>query len=83
MTELTIPDDATEDEAAAIAAVLSAHLRDQAAVAAAKAAASEETWQGKKWAFAGRVNALQGRMTRVPDRAPTNGWVAANRADRF
>ena len=81
--ELTIPDDATEDEAAAIAAVLSAHLRDQAAAAAAKAAASEESWQGKKWAFAGRVDALQSRTTRVPDRAPTNGWVAASRVERF
>ena len=81
--ELDLPDDATDDEAAAIAAVLSAHLRDQAAAAAAKAAASEQSWQGKKWAFAGRVDALQGRTTRVPDGAPTNDWVAASRTDRF
>jgi hypothetical protein len=81
--DLSIPDDATEDEAAAIAAVVSAHMRDQAVAAAAAAAEEEETWQGRKWAFAGRVDALQGRTTRVPDGTPTNAWVAASRADRF
>jgi hypothetical protein len=81
--ELSIPDDASEDEAAAIAAVVSAHMRDQAVAAAAAAAETEETWQGKKWAFAGRVDALQGRHTRVPDGSPTNAWVAASRTDRF
>jgi hypothetical protein len=81
--DLDLPDDATDDEAAAIAAVVSAHLRDQTIAAAAAAAASEETWQGKKWSFAGRVDAIQGRATRVPDSAPTNAWVAASRTDRF
>lgn len=81
--DLAIPDDATDDEAAAIAAVVSAHLRDQAVAAAAAAAATEETWQGKRWAFAGRVDALQGRTTRVPDSSPTNAWVAASRTRRF
>jgi hypothetical protein len=80
---LDLPDDATEDEAAAIAAALSAHLRDQEAAAAVAAATTEETWQGKKWTFAGRVEELQGRTTRVPDGSPTNAWVAASRADRF
>lgn len=81
--DLSIPDDATEDEAAAIAAVVSAHMRDQEVAAAAAAADAEETWQGKKWAFAGRIDALQGRTTRVPDGAPTNAWTAASRSSRF
>ncbi|AUV82228.1 acc operon protein [Salinigranum rubrum] len=81
--ELSIPDDASEDEAAAIAAVLSAHLRDQEVAAAAAASDTEETWQDRKWTFAGRVDALQGRTTRVPDGTPTNAWVAASRAERF
>jgi hypothetical protein len=81
--DLDLPDDATEDEAAAIAAAVSAHMRDQAVAAAAAAAATEETWRDRKWAFAGRVDALQGRRTRVPDGTPTNAWVAASRAERF
>ncbi len=81
--ELSISDDASEDEAAAIAAAVSAHMRDQEVAAAAAAADTEETWQGKKWAFAGRVDALQGRTTRVSDGTPTNAWVAASRVDRF
>ena len=81
--ELDLPDDATEDEAAAIAAAVSAHMRDQEVAAAAVRASTEETWQGKKWAFAGRVDALQARRTRVPDGTPTNAWVAASRTERF
>jgi hypothetical protein len=81
--ELSIPDDASDDEAAAIAAVLSAHLRDQEVAAAAAASDTEETWQDRKWAFAGRVDALQSRTTRVPDGTPTNAWVAASRTERF
>ncbi|WP_380676279.1 acc operon protein [Salinigranum sp. GCM10025319] len=81
--ELDLPDDATEDEAAAIAAAVSAHMRDQEIAAAAAAATCEKTWQGKKWAFAGRIDALQARRTRVPDGTPTNAWVAASRAERF
>ena len=81
---LSIPDDADSDEAAAIAAVVGAHLRDQAALAAAAEGESAETWEGKKWAFAGRVDGLQGRRSaRVPDGAPTDEWTASGRTDRF
>jgi len=79
-----IPEDASEDEAAAIVAAVGAHVRDREAAAAAAAAASEEeTWDGEKWSFAGRVEALQGRTVRVPDGAPTDAWSAAGRTDRF
>lgn len=79
---LTLPDDADDEEAAAIAAAVAAHLRDQEAAAAA-GADEEETWDGERWAFAARVEALQNRTVRVPDAAPTDGWAAAGRTDRL
>ncbi|QLG62734.1 acc operon protein [Halorarum salinum] len=80
---LSVPDSADDDEAAAIAAAVGAHLRDREAAAAEAAAAGEETWDGKRWAFAGRTRSLQGRVERVPDGAPTDAWTAAGRTDRF
>ena len=82
--ELDIPDDASDDEAAAIAAAIGAHLHDHAlAVAAAAAAGEEESWDDKRWAFAGRIRAQQQRTVRVPREAPTDPWTAAGRTDRF
>ena len=81
--DLTIPDDATDEEAAAIAAAIGSHLRAQAAVAAAAEDDGEETWDGKRWAFAGRLRGLQGRDGRVPKSAPTDAWAASGRMDRF
>lgn len=80
--DLTIPASADDREAAAIAAAVSAHLRDQEAAAAA-AAAGAETWDGKRWAFAGRIASLQPCSKRVPDGAPTDAWTASGRTDRF
>ncbi|WP_435333402.1 acc operon protein [Haloarchaeobius sp. TZWWS8] len=80
LDRLDIPDDADAEEAAAIAAVIGAHLRDRELQAQQD---SEETWQGKKWAFAGRLRATTGHSGRVPDSAPTNAWAASGRADRF
>ncbi|WP_440765187.1 hypothetical protein [Natronorubrum sp. DTA7] len=81
---LELPDDANDEEAAAIAAAVGAHLHDHAlAVAAAAAASGEETWDEKRWAFAGRIRAQQSRTVRVPRDAPTNAWSAAGRTDRF
>ncbi len=81
---LTVPDDADDAEAAAIAAAVAAHLRDGELAAAAAAEADEETgWEGKRWAFAGRVDRLTNRSVRVPENAPTDPWTAAGRADRF
>ncbi|WP_436343538.1 hypothetical protein [Natronorubrum sp. FCH18a] len=81
---LELPDDANDEEAAAIAAAVGAHLHDHAlAVAAAAAAGGEETWDDKRWSFAGRIRAQQSRTVRVPRDAPTNGWSAAGRTDRF
>lgn len=81
---LTIPDDADDVEAAAIAAAVAAHLRDGEAAAAATAESeSEPTWEGQRWSFAGRTETLQGRATRVPTDAPRDAWTSAGRTDRF
>ena len=81
---LDLPDDADAAEAAAIAAAVSAHIRDQEAAAAAAAAEGEgESWQDKRWGFAGRVESLQRRTVRVRDGTPTDAWSAAGRADRL
>ncbi|MFA9415438.1 hypothetical protein [Natrinema sp. HArc-T2] len=80
---IDLPDDADEEEAAAIAAAIGAHLHDHALAVAAAAAGGEETWDDKRWAFAGRVRAQQHRTVRVPRDAPTNAWSAAGRTDRF
>jgi len=81
---LTLPDDADDAEAAAIAAAVAAHLRDGELAAAAAAEADAETgWEGERWAFADRVDRLTGRSVRVPTDAPTDPWTAAGRADRF
>ena len=82
-TGLSIPDDAGDEEAAAIAAAVGAHLRDVERAATAAAADADPSWQGKRWAFAGRIEASQGRSVRVPENAPTDAWSAAGRTDRF
>jgi hypothetical protein len=82
--DVTIPDDATDEEAAAIAAAIGAHLRDREAATAAAAEDDEtETWTDKRWSFAGRLHGLQGRAARVPDGTPTDAWAASGRTDRF
>ncbi|MCG1003678.1 MULTISPECIES: hypothetical protein [Halobacterium] len=79
--DVSVPDDATEAEAAAIAAAVSAHLARLEAAAAASD--SEESWDGEKWTFAGRLAGLDQSPDRVPDGAPTDAWTAAGRSDRF
>ncbi|NHN48484.1 hypothetical protein G9464_12900 [Halostella sp. JP-L12] len=78
-----IPNDASTQEAAAIVAAVGAHLHDRDRAAAAAAADSEPTWEGKRWRFAGRVEATQGARDRVPASAPTDEWTATGRTDRF
>ena len=79
---LTIPADADDGEAAAIAAAVGAHLRDTETAASA-AGSEEERWSGRRWAFAGRMAALQGRAEHAPEGAPANAWTASGRTDRF
>jgi hypothetical protein len=74
-----VPDDATEEEAAAIVAAVSAHLAGEDDDEEETA----ETWTGKRWAFAGRTEALLDRPLRPTDGTPTDAWTAAGRADRL
>ena len=83
---LDIPADATADEAAAITAAVGAHLRDRAAAAAAEAGSdtdADDSWDGDRWRFAGRLDGLGRRADRVPIGAPTDDWAASGRSDRF
>ncbi|WP_136715966.1 acc operon protein [Halorientalis salina] len=77
---------ATTDQAAAIAAAISAHMNDRqrAAAAAAAESDSEPGWDGKQWAYAGRIQGtLRRDGVRVRRDAPTDEWTAAGRADRM
>ena len=81
-TDLQIPETASGEEAAAIAAAIGTYLADERAAAEAESG-GDRSWQGRRWAFAGRLDALTGRAARVPEGAPTDPWDAAGRADRF
>ena len=78
---VSVPPDADGAEAAAIAAAVGAHVRDQERAAAA--GDGERTWDGHRWSFAGRIRSQQARETRVPRGAPRDPWTAAGRTDRF
>ncbi|WP_423744820.1 acc operon protein (plasmid) [Haladaptatus sp. SPP-AMP-3] len=78
---LSIPPDATEEEAAAIIAAINVHLREQEAAAAE--GEERPDWEGDRWRFAGRMAGLQNRNVRVPTNAPTNAWSAAGRTTRY
>jgi hypothetical protein len=85
--ELRLPDDADDEEAAAIVAAIAAHLRDrETAVAVAAAAAADadadHDWRGERWEFAARLESVRGRRTRMPRGTPTDPWTAAGRLDR-
>jgi hypothetical protein len=80
---LDVPPAATREEAAAIAAAIGAHLRDQEVAAAAAASASEaaESWDGTRFKYAGRLETVTGTARRVPRNAPTDGWTTAGRLE--
>ncbi|MFC6943208.1 acc operon protein [Salinirubellus sp. GCM10025818] len=79
--EIELPEDADEDEAAAIVAALNAHVSAQLL-----AVADEEDgddWNERQWSFAGRIGDLQHREVRVPLAAPRDPWTASGRARRM
>ncbi len=83
---LALPESATDGEAAAIVAAVGAHLTDLDRAAAAAAADDEEpedSWDGRRWSFAGRTDAVGGRSARPTDGTPTDPWTAAGRVDRL
>jgi len=69
---------ASNPEAAAIAAAIAEYLDEETADTD-----PAETWNGKRFQFAGRIAGLTGCARRVPRGAPTDEWTAAGRADRF
>lgn len=80
---IEVPPAASEEEAAAIVAAIGAHVRDREAAAAAAAASAEPSWEGDRFAFAGRIEDIQGRSVRVPKSTPRDAWTASGRTDRF
>jgi len=82
---LSLPETASDGEAAAIVAAVGAHLTDLDRVAAAEQGAdtTDAGWDGRRWAFAGRTTALSGQAARPTDDTPTDPWTAAGRADRL
>lgn len=76
---LDIPESAGPDEAAAIAAVIRAHV----AASEDETATDDWSWSPDRWSYAGRIEALQGRRVRVPVDSPRDPWSAAGRTDRF
>ncbi|SMO75696.1 hypothetical protein [Halorubrum cibi] len=81
--DLRIPDDADDEEAAAIAVAVAAHLRDREVAAAANEEGEGTDWRGDRWGFAARLESVRGRRARVPETAPSDPWAAAGRLDRF
>jgi len=79
-----VPDAATPEEAAAIAAAIDAYLGVEAAVEAAdETTGSDGSWDGDRWRFGARLEALGDRSVRVPRGAPRDPWGAAGRTDRY
>jgi len=76
---------ADPEEAAAIVAVLRTHLDAEAAAREAEREdeSTGDEWQGRRWAFKGRIRSLQHRSERVPENAPEDPWTASGRTDRF
>ena len=84
LADLSIPDHARDDEAAAIAAAVAAHLRDGELAAAAVAASDADAGRDEDhWGLAGRIDRLHRRRVRVPADAPADPWTAAGRSGRF
>lgn len=78
-----IPDDATGEEAAVIAAAISIHLRTEEQAALLDAEDESETWTGQRWTFSGRLAEQHLDGGRVPLSAPTDPWTTAGRTDRY
>jgi hypothetical protein len=87
--DLDVPDSATPEEAAAIAAAVEAYREGQRNArngddsTGSDGAEGDDGWNGDRWRFRGRIEALQSRSVRVPEGAPADPWRAAGRSDRF
>ncbi|WP_268105408.1 acc operon protein [Natronomonas gomsonensis] len=73
-----VPQDANGEEAAAIVAAVSTYIQEQNVEAK-----DDPSWQGNRWQFASRMDAVLQRSPRIPTDAPTDGWSASGRAGRM
>ena len=82
---IDLPEDADEDETAAIAAAVNAYVgaRMQAQAAADEDVGDERGWADRRWSYAGRIGDVQRRRVRVPRYAPTDPWTASGRTRRM
>jgi len=71
------PASANPQETAAIVAALAEYLGEE------RGGEPADSWDGKRFRFAGRLDGLTGQARRVPRGAPTDEWTAAGRIDRF
>lgn len=76
---VSIPDDATDAEAAAISAAISAHITDRQRAAAAAAAAADTVEYTDQWKLAGRLDRF-GKRRRPHGVERGEEWKAASRA---
>jgi hypothetical protein len=76
------PEDADEDETAAIAAAVNAYVRMRTE-AGAETDDEARPWADRRWSFAGRIGGVQRRRVRVPRYAPTDPWTASGRTRRM
>jgi len=77
------PEDATAEETAAVAAAVASHVSDMQARAAAASKDEDDSWDGERWTFAGRLDNTGRSGERVPRGAPRDPWTASGRTDRF
>lgn len=76
---VSIPDDATEAEAAAISAAISAHVTDRQRAAAAAADAADTVEYVDEWKLAGRLDRF-GKRRRPQNVERGEEWQAASRS---
>ena len=81
--EIDLPEDADEDETAAIAAAVNAYVAMQVAARAAAEDDGRRDWNERRWSFAGRVGGVGRRTVRVPGTAPRDPWTASGRTRRM
>ncbi|MBX0294152.1 hypothetical protein [Haloarcula nitratireducens] len=77
--DVSLPDDATAAEAAAISAAIGAHLSDRQRAAAAAAATRESADYANEWTLAGRLERF-GKRRRPARVERGDEWKAAARA---
>lgn len=79
--QVSIPERASDAEAAAIVAAVEAHLSAQRVAAAST---DEEASPDRSWGAVGRLEATTGQdIARIPDDVPSEAWAAAGRVARY